>query len=132
MDHAPYPFPLNDHSWYRLDSEWDYLRMAIWCAANLTTFAAYFMIPFEIRQWGDALQLASSTLVGRLFMWFIVLCGLSHLAMVIVMPTGPWWATLGIYTPMALVSAATVIVLRRHRALIVQALESVSRAIRES
>lgn len=131
MDHN-YAFPLNDHSWYRLDSEWDYLRMALWCIANLMTFVAYFLIPWEIHSWGDALSFASTTLIGRLFIWFIVLCGLSHLVMVIVMPTGPWWATLFVYVPMALVSAATVIVLRTHRVLIIKALASVSKAIRES
>ncbi|HEX2590702.1 MAG TPA: hypothetical protein VHL34_04375 [Rhizomicrobium sp.] len=121
---------LNGHDWYRVETPLDYLRAALWCAANLVTAVAYFFIPAEIGHWQAALPFATSTLIGRLFMGFIAFCGLSHLSMLAIMQTAPWWAVLTIYLPMALVSVATVLVLRRERSLIVAVLSNVGKALR--
>jgi hypothetical protein len=120
---------LNTHSWYRIDTPLDYLRAGIWCASNLATAIAYFFIPNELRYWRDVLPFASSTLLGTLFIAFIAFCGLSHLSMLFIMQTAPWWAILLIYLPMAIVSVATVVVMRKDRQLILSVLESVSKAL---
>jgi hypothetical protein len=120
---------LNTHSWYRIDTPLDYLRAGIWCASNLATAMAYFFIPNELRYWRDVLPFASSTLLGTLFIAFIAFCGLSHLSMLLIMQTAPWWAILLIYLPMAIVSVATVVVMRKDRQLILSVLESVSKAL---
>jgi hypothetical protein len=65
-----------------------------------------------------------------LFIGFIALCGTSHFAMLFIMQTGPWWATLLIYLPMAAVSLATVAVLRVNRRLILSVLQSVGAALK--
>jgi hypothetical protein len=120
---------MNDHSWYTLNSPLDWVRAALWCGTNFITFVSYFMIPFEIYQWGSVVRFTSTTVIGALFIWFIILCGLSHLAMLFIMQTGPWWATLLIYLPMAVVSAATMIVLRQQRQAIITALDRVTKAL---
>ncbi|MEJ1968349.1 MAG: hypothetical protein WDN03_06890 [Rhizomicrobium sp.] len=122
---------LNAHSWYRIDTPLDYIRATLWCGSNLATSVAYFLIPNEIARWRKALPFAASALIGRLFVAFIFTCGLSHLAMLAIMQTGPWWAILLIYLPMAGVSVATVIVIRRDRDLIVAVLDTVSRALKD-
>jgi len=120
---------LNAHSWYRIDTPLDYLRAGLWCVSNLATALAYFFIPNEIRYWRRVLPFTTSTLLGNLFIAFIAFCGLSHLSMLAIMQTAPWWAILLVYLPMAIVSVATVIVMRKERALILSVLESVSRAL---
>lgn len=120
---------LNAHSWYRIDTPLDYLRAGLWCVSNLATALAYFFIPNELRYWRRVLPFAASTLLGTLFIAFIAFCGLSHLSMLAIMQTGPWWAILLIYLPMAIVSVATVIVMRKDRALILSVLESISKAL---
>ena len=120
---------LNAHSWYRIDTPLDYLRAGIWCVSNLATGLAYFFIPNELRYWRRALPFASSTLLGTLFIAFIAFCGLSHLSMLLIMQTAPWWAILLIYLPMAIVSVATVIVMRKDRQLILSVLGNVSKAL---
>jgi hypothetical protein len=122
---------LNAHSWYHIDTPLDVVRAVIWCASNLTTAVAYFMIPRELGFWRRALP-SGSALIGQLFIGFIFFCGLSHLAMLVIMQTGPWWATLFVYLPMAIVSAATVIVIRRDRKLILAVLQSVAAGLRGS
>lgn len=121
---------LNAHSWYHIDSPLDYVRAGLWCAANLVTAIAYFLIPRELGHWRRTMPFAGSALIGQLFIGFIFFCGLSHLAMLVIMQTGPWWATLLIYLPMAVVSAATVVVIRRDRKLILEVLEGITRGIR--
>jgi len=123
---------LNAHSWYRIDSPLDYVRAAIWCAANLTTAVSYFLIPMELGHWRRVMPFAASALIGQLFTGFIFFCGLSHLAMLVIMQTGPWWTTLFIYLPMAIVSAATVVVIRRDRKLIMDVLEGITRGLKGS
>ena len=120
---------LNTHSWYRIDTPLDYLRAGLWCVSNLATALAYFFIPNELRYWRRVLPFAASSLLGGLFIAFIAFCGLSHLAMLFIMQTAPWWAILLIYLPMAIVSVATIIVMRKERALILSVLESVSKAL---
>lgn len=122
---------MNNHAWYRIETPEDYLRATLWCLANLTTATAYFLIPHEIKYWRKALPFGATSLIGNLFIGFIAFCGLSHFVMLFIMQTGPWWATLLIYVPMAIVSAATVVVIRRNRRLIVEVLNNVSRAIQE-
>jgi len=122
---------MNNHEWYRIETPADYLRAALWCLANFTTATAYFLIPNEIKHWRKALPFGATSLIINLFIAFIAFCGVSHLVMLFIMQTGPWWATLLIYVPMAGVSAATVIVIRRNRQLIVEVLKNVSRAIQE-
>lgn len=121
---------LNDHSWYRIDTPLDYLRAILWCLANFVTATAYFLIPNELRHWRRVLPFAATSLIGTLFIGFIFFCGLSHFAMLLIMQTAPWWVILLVYMPMAIVSAATVVVIRRDRAMIVAVLENVGRALR--
>ena len=123
---------LNAHSWYHIDSPLDYVRAAIWCASNLTTAVAYFLIPMELGHWRRTMPFAASALIGQLFIGFIFFCGLSHLAMLVIMQTGPWWATLFIYLPMAIVSAATVVVIRRDRRLILGVLDAITQGLKGS
>ncbi len=52
------------------------------------------------------------------------------MAMIVIMPTGPWWAVIFIYVPMAAVSATTVIVIRLNRKLILDVLGGVGRALK--
>lgn len=122
---------MNNHSWYHIDTPLDYIRALLWCSANLATAAAYFFIPAEIWHWRRVLPFAASSLIGTLFIGFITLCGLSHLAMLFIMQTAPWWATLLVYTPMAIVSVATIAVIRRDRQLIVAVLGGVAKALRQ-
>lgn len=122
----------NNHGWYHIDTTLDYVRAALWCLTNLTTATAYFLIPGEIKQWRKALPFGATTLIINLFIAFIAFCGVSHLAMIVIMPTGPWWATLLIYLPMAVVSVATVAVIRLQRQVIVEVLENVATALKRS
>ncbi|MBS0473249.1 MAG: hypothetical protein JSR60_19420 [Proteobacteria bacterium] len=121
---------MNNHAWYHIDTPLDYFRAILWCLANFTTAIAYFLIPNELRHWSKVLPFAASSLIGNLFIGFIMFCGLSHLTMLLIMQTAPWWAVLVIYVPMAVVSVATVIVIRRDRALILGVLQSVGRALK--
>lgn len=130
MAHGRGHFYLNSHAWYHIDTPLNVLRATLWCLSNFITAVAYFFIPNEIRHWQTALSFSSSSLIGRLFMGFIAFCGLSHLSMLVIMQTAPWWVTLLIYLPMAIVSAATVVVLRRERTLLVAALASIGSALR--
>lgn len=123
---------LNAHSWYRIDSPLDYVRAAIWCASNLVTAISYFLIPIELGHWRKVMAFPASAFIGRLFIGFIFFCGVSHLSMLVIMQTGPWWATLFVYLPMAIVSAATVIVIRRDRKLIIAVLETVAQGLKGS
>lgn len=125
----PLHYLMNAHDWYTLETTLDHVRAWLWCISNLVTFAAYFLIPAEIAWWRSCLPLRSTSIIGGLFIAFIVACGLSHLVMVAIMPTAPWWAVLGVYVPMAVVSLATVIVLRRHRSQILQVLQSMMRLL---
>jgi|SRR5690349_1626792 hypothetical protein len=120
---------LNAHSWYHIETPLDYLRAGLWCLSNLATALAYFFIPNELRYWRRVLPFSTSSLLGSLFIAFIAFCGLSHLAMLAIMQTAPWWAILLVYLPMAVVSVATVIVMRKERALILLVLESISKAL---
>ena len=122
---------MNNHGWYRIETPADYLRAILWCLANFVTATSYFLIPNEIKFWRKALPFGATSLIINLFIGFIAFCGLSHLAMLFIMQTGPWWATLLIYVPMAAVSAATVVVIRFNRTLIVDVLKNVARAIQE-
>ena len=122
---------LNAHSWYHIETPWDWVRATLWCVANFLTAMAYFLIPNELRAWRKVLPFAATSLIGALFMGFITLCGLSHFAMLFIMQTGPWWATLLIYLPMAAVSIGTVVVLRLNRQLILAVLQSVGAALKE-
>ena len=122
---------INQHSWYHFDTALDQFRAFLWCASNFATALAYFLIPREIRQWRKALSFSASSLIGNLFFWFIALCGFSHFAMLAIMQTGPWWAVLLIYLPMAVVSLATVWVIRAQRGLILLALNRIGNALRE-
>ena len=121
---------MNSHEWYRLDTPLDYVRALLWCLANFLTATAYFLIPNELRAWRKALPFPATSLIVMLFIAFIALCGASHFAMLFIMQTGPWWATLLIYLPMAAVSLATVAVLRVNRRLILSVLQSVGDALK--
>ena len=121
---------LNAHDWYRITTPLDYLRAVLWCLGNFLTAVAYFLIPNELRAWRKALPFPATSLIMMLFIGFIALCGASHFAMLFIMQTGPWWATLLIYLPMAAVSLATVIVLRVNRRLILSVLQSVGAALK--
>ena len=121
---------MNSHAWYHIDTPLDYVRAVMWCLANFLAAAAYFLIPNELRAWRKALPFPATSLIMMLFMAFIALCGASHFAMLFIMQTGPWWAILLIYLPMAAVSLATVAVLRVNRRLIVGVLQSVGAALK--
>ena len=121
---------MNDHSWYRIDTPLDYLRASLWCLSNLATASAYFLIPVELRHWSRVLPFSTSWLLAALFIGFILFCGVSHLAMLAIMQTAPWWAVLVVYLPMAAVSVATAIVMRRERTLILGVLGGVVRALK--
>ncbi|HUO98243.1 MAG TPA: hypothetical protein VMU01_06220 [Rhizomicrobium sp.] len=125
-------FFINDHSWYRFVTPFDYVRAGLWCFSNLAIAVAYFVLPLEIRHWRVALPFRSTALLGTLFIGFIGFCGLSHLSMLFIMQTGPWWATLIVYLPTGIISLATAAVVRRERRLIVAALEGVSAALAEA
>jgi len=128
--HESVQFLLNGHSWYRIETPLDWVRATLWCVANFLTAVAYFAIPNELRSWRKALPFAASTTIGSLFIAFITLCGASHFAMLFIMQTGPWWVILLIYLPMAVVSLATVLVLRLNRTLILSVLEHVGAALK--
>ena len=121
---------MNNHSWYHIETPDEYLRAILWCLANLVTATAYFLIPNEIKYWRRSLPFDATSLIFNLFIGFIAFCGLSHLAMIVIMPTGPWWAVIFIYMPMAAVSATTVIVIRLNRKLILEVLSGVGRALK--
>lgn len=124
-------FLINDHSWYRFDTTADYIRAGLWCFSNLAIAGAYFMLPVEIRRWIAVLPFRSAALIGTLFIAFILSCGISHLSMIFIMPTAPWWATLLIYLPTGIISLAAVVVVRREKRFIIAALEGVSAALSE-
>jgi hypothetical protein len=130
--HGIAQFLINDHSWYRFETTADYVRAGLWCLSNLATSLSYFLLPIEIRHWRVALPFKSSTLIGTLFIAFIATCGASHLSMLIIMPTAPWWMTILIYLPMAFASVATAVVVRRERRLIIAVLQGVRAALAES
>ena len=114
---------LNDHSWYTLTSAWDWARAGLWCASNLVTALAYYWIPIEIFRWRLAAPLASIRLFASLFIAFIAFCGTSHLAMLFIMQTAPWWA-IGVYVGMGAVSVATLAAMRFYRSEIIPALHA--------
>lgn len=121
----PLSYLMNAHEWYTLDTSEDHLRAWLWCLSNFMTFVSYFMIPVELAHWRVSIPSSNTVRVlSRLFIAFIVLCGLSHLTMLVVMPTAPWWVTIVVYTPMAVVSFWTVLVLREHRRYIVEVLKA--------
>ncbi len=122
---------INSHSWYRFDTPADIFRAGLWCLSNLTIGLSYLLLPVELWRWRLALPFKSIAVFSALFIAFIALCGLSHLSMIIIMPTAPWWATLLIYVPTALVSLATALVLRHERQVIVAALEGIGSALAE-
>jgi hypothetical protein len=124
-------FLINDHSWYHFVTTADYIRAGLWCFSNLAIAAAYFLLPAEIRRWRMTLPFKSTALIGTLFIGFITFCGLSHLTMIFIMQTAPWWATILIYLPTGIISLATVAVVRRERQLIIAALQGVSAALAE-
>jgi len=128
--HESVQFLMNSHTWYRIETPLDWVRATLWCVANFLTAAAYFAIPNELRGWRKALPFPASSLIVLLFIAFIALCGASHFAMLFIMQTGPWWAVLLIYLPMAVVSVATVLVLRLNRRLILTVLENVGAALK--
>ncbi|MEJ0026196.1 MAG: hypothetical protein WDN01_09230 [Rhizomicrobium sp.] len=121
---------LNGHSWYRIETPLDWVRATLWCVANFLTAIAYFAIPNELRGWRKTLPFAASSTIVLLFIGFITLCGASHFAMLFIMQTGPWWAVLLIYLPMAAVSVATVVVLRVNRRTILAVLQHVGDALK--
>jgi hypothetical protein len=121
---------LNSPSWYHIETAPEYIRAAIWCAANLATAISCFLIPNELGRWRKTLPFTESALIGRLFTGVVFLCGLSNLAILVIVPVGPWWATLLIYLPMAFLSVATLVVLRRDRAMIVGVLENVVQGLK--
>ncbi|MDR3526437.1 MAG: hypothetical protein P4L57_04090 [Rhizomicrobium sp.] len=123
---------MNDHSWYRLNTQADFARAGLWCLSNLAIAASYLTLPMEIWRWRLALPFRSTTLIGLLFIGFITLCGISHLTMIIIMPTAPWWATLFVYVPTAMASVATAVVARRERHLIIAVLKGISTALARS
>lgn len=122
---------INNHSWYTFETTADYIRAGLWCVSNLTIGFSYLLLPVELWHWRLALPLKSIAVFSTLFIAFIAFCGFSHLSMLIIMPTAPWWATLMIYVPTAAVSLATALVLRRERRVIVAALEGVGAALTE-
>jgi hypothetical protein len=124
-------FLINDHSWYRFVTIADWIRAGLWCFSNLAIAVAYFMLPIEIRRWRLALPFKSTALIGTFFVAFIAFCGLSHLSMIFIMQTAPWWATLLIYLPTGLISLAAAAIVRRERRVIIAALEGVGAALAE-
>ena len=116
-------FLWNNHDWYKIENNAHFIRALVWCTANLVTAYAYFAIPWELYNWlGDAVRITATRIIALGFIAFITLCGMSHVAMVLVMPTGPWWATLLVYVPMAVVSLATAIFLKVNRKRIIEIL----------
>ena len=109
------PLAIWDHtSWYTFTSHLDLLRSELWLLTNLVTFVSYFAIPLELWYWRRALRILPALGVAMMFIVFIAACGLSHLAMVIIMGTAPWW-TMMIFIPMAIASVGTAIVIRQNR-----------------
>ncbi len=122
---------MDTYSWYRIETPFDWVRATLWCDANFLTAVAFFAIPNELRGWRKALPFSASSRIVSLFIGFIALCGASHFALLFILRTGPWWAVLLIYLPMAAVSLATVLVLRLNRRLILAVLENVGAALKE-
>ncbi|GAA0548906.1 hypothetical protein FHS83_001051 [Rhizomicrobium palustre] len=120
---------MNDHTWYRLITTADYVRAGLWCLSNLVIGISYLMLPVEIWHWRTALPFRSTAVIGALFVAFIAFCGISHLSMVVIMQTAPWWAVLLIYVPTAAVSLGTALLVRRERGLILAALQGVGAAL---
>lgn len=103
----------------------DPLRAMVWVAVNLSVAFAYFGIPREIRHWSRALNVGMSNIVARLFRAFIIYCGVSHMAMILIMPTAPWPIILPFFVPLSLVSILTYVVVRLGRRRIVGSLENI-------
>lgn len=103
----------------------DPLRAAIWVIANLSVAAAYLGIPIEIQHWGIALKVGMGNTVARLFRAFIIYCGVSHIAMILIMPTAPWIILLPFFVPLSAVSILTYVVIRLARKRIVSSLENI-------
>lgn len=119
---------LADHSSFHIQTEWEYVRAIAWVTCNLITAVSYLLIPYEISKWKSVLPFITSLKIAWLFIAFIILCGLSHIIMLVIMPTAPWW-TLSIFVPMAFVSLATTLFLRLYRDYIISALSAISRAL---
>ena len=105
-----------------LDVAADPLRAGVWVASNLVVGLSYFGIPNEIRHWSHAFNLDTGAMVARLFRAFIVYCGVSHIAMVLIMPTTRWEMILFFFLPLAGVSLATYVILRMMRQRILAAI----------
>lgn len=120
---------MNAHEWYSLASPLDHLRAWLWVLANFGTFIAYFMIPFELFYWRARLSALITNTISGLFIAFIAACGLSHIAMIFVMPTAPWWVILLVYLPLAVISLITAFVLRAFRPVIIHVLTGVQIAL---
>ncbi len=91
------------------------VRAVIWIITNLAVAFAYFGIPREIGIWARAMSLSLSGVVARMFQAFIVMCGISHIAMIAVMPTANWLLIVFIFAPLACVSVGVYVALRKYR-----------------
>lgn len=126
----PILYLFNGHAFYTLNTPWDHLRAWLWCISNLVVCAAYLAIPREIYFWNLQIPLVSFQWFAFLFISFIALCGISHVMMILVMPTAPWWAILYISIPLAVVSSLTMRALQDSRGLIGEALNATYRSYR--
>lgn len=104
-------------------------RAFVWFACNISVAFSYFAIPHEIRLWVRALRLDLGSYVGTLFQAFIFYCGVSHLAMVLVMPTAPWAFIIAFFVPLAAFSVGTAAAIRYGRPRIIAALEAIRRLV---
>lgn len=112
-----------------LDVLMDPLRAVIWTACNLTVALAYFGIPYEIGLWAEKLRLDMGNWLARLFRAFIVYCGVSHVAMIAIMPTTRWAIILLFFLPLAIVSGGVFVILRRNREKILGSIEIVRKLL---
>lgn len=119
----------SDHSWFVLTTEWDWLRVVLWCVANLITAFTYFAIPVEIWKWYKAVPMPSTLWISTAFISFIMFCGIHHLVDVIIMPTAPWWAIFTANIPMAIASVATWVLLGRLQSTILIGLRAIAFAL---
>lgn len=124
----PISYLFNGHMFYALDTPLDHLRAWVWTASNTIVAICYFLIPFELWEWRRAMPFRSVMLTALRFVNFISACGMSHIIMLSIMPTAPWWAV-PVMVWVALASLDAYFFIRLRRTLIVDAIAANAAAL---
>lgn len=95
----------------------DPVRALVYIACNLIVTVCYVVISFEIIVWIRALNVRMSRWLGGLLAMLFLLCGVTHMSMLVKMPTTTWFFIGAAWIPLTVVSGLLAFSIRynRHR-----------------